>query len=76
MRARPKTSRRRGGTALPGGPGNLGPLDRAANAKPGEEWGKMRPEDREKILQSLRRSFPSRYRDLVEQYYKQLAKEK
>jgi hypothetical protein len=36
----------------------------------------MRPEERERVLQSLRRAFPSRYRQLVEQYYKQLAKEK
>lgn len=63
-------------SALPGGPGQIGNLDRAPNARPGDEWGKMRPEDREKILQSLRRTFPSRYRDLVEQYYKQLAREK
>ena len=30
---------------------------------------------RERILQSLRKDFPSRYRQLVEQYYKQLGKE-
>lgn len=63
-------------SALPQGPGQMGPLDRSPNARPGEEWGKMRPEERERVLQSLRRSFPSQYRQLVEQYYKQLAKEK
>jgi hypothetical protein len=31
--------------------------------------------DRDRILQSVTKNFPTRYRDLVEQYYKQLAKE-
>ncbi len=62
-------------SSLPGGDGSPGELKRAPRAKPGEEWGKMRPEEREKILQSLRRNFPTRYRQLIEQYYKQLAKE-
>jgi hypothetical protein len=61
---------------LPGGKGQIGSLDQSPNVKPGDEWGKMRPEERERILQSLRKNFPSRYRQLVEQYYKQLAKEK
>jgi len=60
---------------LPGGVGGVGELERSQRARPGEEWGKMRPEERDKILQSLRKNFPSRYRQLVEQYYKQLAKE-
>jgi len=60
----------------PQGRGGIGELHRSATAKPGEEWGKMPPEERERILQSLRRNFPSQYRQLVEQYYKQLAKEK
>jgi hypothetical protein len=34
----------------------------------------MPPADRERILQALRESFPNRYRQLVEQYYEQLAK--
>jgi hypothetical protein len=35
----------------------------------------MRPEERERVMQSLRQNYPSRYRQLVEQYYKQLSKE-
>jgi TolA-binding protein len=62
-------------SALPGGQGRIGDLHRSAQARPGEEWGKMRPEERERILQAVRQNFPSRYRQLVEQYYKQLAKE-
>ncbi len=45
-------------------------------ADPGEMWGKMPPAEREKILQSLRMRFPSRYRQLVEQYYRSLAEQK
>ncbi len=57
------------------GPGGTGELHPAGAARPGEAWGNMRPEEREKILQSLGKDFPSQYRQLVEQYYKQLAKE-
>ena len=60
---------------LPAGPGQKGELNRNPAARPGEMWGQMRPEERQRILQSLRESFPSRYRQLVEQYYRQLAKE-
>lgn len=60
----------------PGGQGRIGELHRSAHARPGEDWGKMPPAERERILQSLRRNFPSQYRELVEQYYKQLAKER
>lgn len=60
----------------PGGKGRIGELHRSGMARPGEEWGKMPPEERERILQSLRRNFPSQYRELVEQYYRQLAKER
>ncbi|HSA25757.1 MAG TPA: hypothetical protein P5159_04450 [Phycisphaerae bacterium] len=64
-----------GDSMLPSGEGGKGPLHRRATARPGEQWGQMRPEERQRILQSLRESFPSRYRQLVEQYYRQLAKE-
>jgi tetratricopeptide (TPR) repeat protein len=61
---------------LPPGEGRIGRLNRTPDAKPGDQWGKMPPEERQRILQSLRKSFPSQYRQLVEQYYKQLAKER
>jgi tetratricopeptide (TPR) repeat protein len=48
---------------------------RQTKASPGETWGKMPPKQREEILQSIQKQFPSRYRDLLEQYYKQLAKD-
>ncbi len=60
-------------SSLPGGGGGTH-LRSNRRARPGEEWGSMPPAEREKILQSLRDSFPSRYRKLVEQYYEELAK--
>jgi hypothetical protein len=59
---------------LPGGNPQEGALREARRANPSESWGAMPPAEREKILQALRESFPSRYRQLVEQYYEELAK--
>jgi len=60
---------------LPSGAGRIGELRRSESARPGEAWGNMKPEQRERILQSLGEHFPSQYRQLIEQYYQQLAKE-
>lgn len=62
-------------STLPGGRGRFGDLRRSAQARPGEQWGKMRPEERERILQAVRQNFPSRYRQLIEQYYEQLGRQ-
>ena len=51
-----------------------GGMRESRRANPGEAWGAMPPAERERILQALRDSFPSRYRRLVEQYYEDLAK--
>ena len=59
----------------PEGEGQIGDLHAAPTAKPGEMWGKLPEAERERILQSLRQRFPSRYRQLVEQYYRSLAEE-
>lgn len=48
---------------------------RSSVAKPGEMWGKMPPREREQVLQTLQKQFPSQYRELLEQYYKQLSKD-
>ena len=62
---------------LPGAaPGRIGAQHAAPPADPGEMWGRLPPAERERILQSLRDRFPSRYRQLVEQYYRSLAEEK
>ena len=62
-------------SALPPGQGRIGTLRQSTRARPGEEWGKMRPEERDRVMQALRQNFPSRYRQLVEQYYRELAKQ-
>lgn len=58
--------------------GGSGPEDQhaAPPARPGEMWGKLPPAEREKLLQSLRERYPSRYRQLVEQYYRALSEER
>jgi tetratricopeptide (TPR) repeat protein len=48
---------------------------RKTRARPGDEWGKMPPKQREEIIQTLQKQFPSQYRELLEQYYKQLARD-
>ena len=60
---------------LPGGGGQEMQLRSSRRARPGEAWGAMPPAERERILQQLRDSFPSRYRQLVEQYYEELGKQ-
>lgn len=62
-------------SVLPPGQGRVGDLRQSSRARPGEQWGQMRPEEREQVLQSLRQNYPSRYRQLVEQYYRQLSRE-
>ena len=59
---------------LPGGESRVGEL-RKTQARPGEEWGRMPARERDQILQTLQRQFPSQYRELLEQYYQQLAKD-
>lgn len=44
-------------------------------AKPGDAWGRMPPREREQILQALQKQYPSQYRELLEQYYRQLSKD-
>lgn len=59
---------------LSGGDAQDGSLREGRRANPADRWGSMPPAQREQILQALRDSFPSRYRQLVEQYYEELAK--
>lgn len=61
-------------STLPGGGSADQMLREGRRANPGEMWGAMPPAERERVLQALRESFPSRYRQLVEQYYEELAK--
>lgn len=61
-------------SSLPGGSASEGALRETRRATPGEAWGAMPPAERERILQAMKDSFPPRYRQLVEQYYEELAK--
>lgn len=60
----------------PSAAGDMGQQHAAPTADPGEMWGRLPPAQRDQILESLRDRFPSRYRALVEQYYRSLAEEK
>lgn len=62
-------------STLPQGSGGPGEQKNPPPVRPGEQWGQMRPEERERILQSVGEHLPSQYRPLIEQYYKQLGKE-
>lgn len=59
---------------LPGGQGKDGELSDRRKANPAEAWGAMPPAQRQRVLQAIKDHFPSRYRQLVEQYYEELAK--
>lgn len=63
-------------SAAPEGSAEIGELHGAPRAAAAESWGDLPPAEREKILQSIRERFPSRYRELVEQYYRALAEDK
>lgn len=62
-------------STVPGGQAGMGQQHAAPRAEPGESWGEMRPQERARIMQMLQENFPTRYRDLVEQYFADLAKE-
>ncbi len=56
----------------PGAPGGES-LHAGSRAMPGEAWGRMPPQQRERVMQSIREGFAPGYQELVEQYYRQLA---
>jgi len=57
------------------GESEMGQLHGMERARPGEAWGNMPPQERDRILQPIRERFPGRYRELIEQYYLQLSKD-
>jgi hypothetical protein len=40
------------------------------------DWGNLPPKQREEAMQQIGRQFPSHYHDVIEQYFKKLAKER
>jgi hypothetical protein len=52
-------------------PGKVDPRDIGHSA----DWGNMNDKDREQALQEIGREFPSHYREVIEEYFRQLATE-
>ena len=52
------------------GPGNVDRRDFSL----GDSWGNLPPRDREEALLRIEREFPSQYRDLIEQYFREMAR--
>ena len=48
---------------------------RPARHRPQSGWGDLPPHEREQALQQIGRDFPAHYRDLIEQYFRELATE-
>jgi hypothetical protein len=60
--------------SMPGGtkgPGNIDAKDIGNRAG----WGDLPPQERQQALQQLGREFPSHYRDVIEEYFRKLARE-
>lgn len=41
---------------------------------PGDHWGALPPKDREDALLKIEREFPPHYRDIIEQYFREMAR--
>jgi tetratricopeptide (TPR) repeat protein len=59
-------------SALVGGKGT-DPGKAASSATMRDYWAKLPPKERARVLDTLRRRFPRRYKQLIEEYYKALA---
>ena len=53
------------------GPGDVDP--KPIEKKPG--WGNLPPKERQEALQQISTDFPAHYRDIIEQYFKKLARD-
>ncbi|MDR0522527.1 MAG: hypothetical protein LBH00_11855 [Planctomycetaceae bacterium] len=51
-------------------PGNVNPKDLLQ----GTNWGNLSPKEREEALLKIEKEFPSYYRDIIEQYFREMAK--
>ncbi|MCL2005191.1 MAG: hypothetical protein FWG73_03405 [Planctomycetaceae bacterium] len=52
------------------GPGNVDRRDFSL----GDSWGNLPPREREEALLRIEREFPSQYRDIIEQYFREMAR--
>lgn len=60
--------------SMPGGgsgPGNVDPK----RLKGQENWGNLPPKERQEALQQLGKEFPSHYREVIEEYFRKLARD-
>ena len=53
------------------GPGNVDPKELGTRT----DWGNLPPKEREEALQQLSKDLPSHYRDVIEEYFRKLARE-
>jgi len=60
--------------SMPGGGRGEGNVD-AKNIGAEDGWGDLPPKERQQALQQLGKDFPSHYRDVIEEYFRKLAKE-
>jgi hypothetical protein len=61
--------------SMPGGqkgPGDVNPKQLGTKT----DWGNLPPKEREAALQQLGRDMPSHYRDVIEDYFRKLARER
>jgi hypothetical protein len=60
--------------SMPGGgsgPGNVDPKSLGTDT----DWGNLPPKEREEALQQLSKDLPSHYREVIEEYFRKLARE-
>lgn len=55
----------------PQGPGNVDPK----NVGKKDGWGNLPPKDRQEVLQELSKDLPAHYREVIEQYFRKLARD-
>ena len=53
------------------GAGNVDPKQLGTNI----DWGNLPPQEREAALQELSKDLPSHYRDVIEEYFRKLARD-
>ena len=58
---------------LPGGETTEGDLAEAPRRADQDAWSELKPKERERAAQFLKERFPSRYRELIERYYRGIA---
>ncbi len=61
-------------STAPVGEARMGEL-RGTRRDPAEDWLRLQDRERQQVLDTLKGQFPERYRELVEQYYRNLADE-